>query len=153
MLQKPDIFNIYIDRLYDGHTEELEEEVDPDFLEVKENDLSFSDPLFLKGEAYIADDELILHFSVTTYATLPCSICNELVKAAIQELDFYHAEPLNEIKTGVFNFKELLREVILLDAPAFAECNDGDCPRRKEIEKYLKVEGEGDDQYRPFANL
>ncbi len=153
MLQKPDCFHIYVDRLYDGHTEELDEKIDPDFLQVKDNDLAFNDPLYLKGEAYIADDDLVLHLSVSTYASIPCSICNEPVKVEINELDFYHVEPVKEIKSGVFNFKELLREVILLDVPAFAECDEGNCPRRKDIEKYLKAEGEGDDQYHPFANL
>lgn len=153
MQQKSDNFNIYVDRLYDGHTEVIDETVSPDFLDIHERDLAFNDPLLLKGEAYLAEDELILHLSITTYATIPCSICNEPVKVEIKEFNFYQAEPLKEIRAGVFNFKELLREVILLDVPAFAECDGGECPRRKEIEKYLKVEGEGDDEYRPFANL
>jgi DUF177 domain-containing protein len=153
MSQDSDSFRIYVDRLYDGHVEVLDEEVPPDFLEVHERDLTFNDPLFFKGEAYIAQDDLILHLSISTYATIPCSICNEPVKVEIKELDFYQAEPLKEIKSGIYNFKELMREVILLDAPSFAECNQGNCPRRKDIEKYLKVEGERDNQYHPFADL
>lgn len=153
MQKKPDIFNIYADRLYDGQVEAFDEEVAPDFLEVNERDLKFNDPLFFKGEAYLADDDLILHLSISTHATIPCSICNEPVKVEINELDFYQAEPMKEIKTGVFNFKELLREAILLDVPAFAECDHGNCPRRKDIQKYLKVEGKGDTEYHPFADL
>lgn len=153
MLQNPDSFNIYVDRLYDGHIEEINEKISPELLDVKERDLSFNDTLFFKGETYIAEDDLILHLSISTYATMPCSICNEPVKVEIKELDFYQAEPLKEIKTGIYSFKELMREMILLEVPPFAECDNGNCSRRNEIKKYLKEEGKDDTLYRPFADL
>lgn len=153
MPKQQDIFRIYIDRLRDGDTEEFDQKVPPDFLDVCEEDLHFDDPVSFRGEAYFADGDLILHFFIATTATLPCSICNEPVKVPIEEFEFYHAEPVSEIKTGIFNFKELLREAVILEVPGFIECNNGNCPNRQNVSKYLKEEGGGDQVYHPFADL
>jgi|688.fasta_scaffold03504_9 uncharacterized metal-binding protein YceD (DUF177 family) len=154
-----DAFKIYIEQLRDGHTEKLEETFDSGFLEVTEKDLSFQDPILLKGDAYLAEDMLILNLNVETQAILPCSICNTPVKIALRIGGFYHAEPIEQIKGGIFNFKEVLREMILLDAPHFAEC-EGRCPRRQEIAKYLKepqkentAHPQEDEGYHPFADF
>jgi cytochrome oxidase Cu insertion factor (SCO1/SenC/PrrC family) len=73
------------------------------------------------------------------------------------EIDnFYHSEPLSEIKGAIYNFKDLLRETILLEVPSFAEC-EGNCPRRQEVSKYLKEpsddQQDSEDGYQPFADL
>ena len=55
-----------------------------------------------------------------------------------------------------YNFKNLLRETILLEVPSFAECEGGSCPKRKEYNKYLKEssnEQSEDEGYQPFADL
>ena len=152
-----DAFKIYVEQLRDGHVEKLNESYEPAFLEIDEKDVSFMDPVLVKGEAYLAEDELILHLSIETKVILPCIVCNDRVKVPVLIQNAIQAVPLSEIKGGVLNMKELLREVILLDTPAFAEC-EGKCPRRKEIAKYLK-ETEGkqqpneEDGFTPFADL
>ena len=55
-----DTCRIYVEQLRDGHSEKLNETLAPDFLEVHEADLSFVDPVIVSGEAYLADNELIL---------------------------------------------------------------------------------------------
>lgn len=153
-----DAFKIYIEQLRDGHIEKLDEVFRPDFLGVNEKELSFEDDISLKGEAYLAEDMLILNFNVKTKAILPCLICNAPVKVKVLIDQFYHAEPLEQIKGAVFNFKEILRETILLEIPRFAEC-EGRCPRRTEIAKYLKepqeetAGSEEDEGYHPFADF
>lgn len=152
-----DQFKIYVEQLRDGHTEKLDETLSPEFLGVNEKELSFVDPVLLSGEAYIAEDMLILNLNVETKAILLCSICNAPVKVDIALLGVYHAEPLEQIKGAIFNFKEVLRELIVLETPSFAEC-EGICPARKEIAKYLKAsdedeKSEEDEGYRPFADF
>ncbi len=44
-----DAFNIYTDRLRGGHVEEIDEAFSPDFLEVSEDDLKFSDVVAIQG--------------------------------------------------------------------------------------------------------
>lgn len=149
-----DVFKIYVEQLRDGNERQIHESLSPDFLDIQDADLEFQKPIDLKGVAYLAEDELVLHWSALTEALVSCSICNEKVAVNIEVVDFYHAEPLSDIKSGIFNFKNLLRETILLEVPAFVEHN-GNCPKRKEIQKYLKepTPDQSDEGYHPFADL
>lgn len=151
-----DVFKIYIEQLRDGHEKDIDESLSPSFLEVKEPDLVFEKEIKLEGKAYLAEQELILDLSMQTEALIPCSICNEKVPVEIDVRHFYYSEPTMNIKSGIFNIKNLIRETILLEVPAFIKCHGGDCPRRVEIEKYLKNSVEETDQdegYQPFADL
>ena len=70
--------------------------------------------------------------------------------------NFYYSEPLSSIKTGIYCFKDLLRETILLEVPAFAECSKGGCSKREEYHKYIKEfsdHSSAEEGYRPFADL
>ena len=149
-------FRIYVERLRDGQTETLKESFPSDFLEVHEKDLSFPGPVEIEGEAYIADEMLILHMDIKAAALIPCIICSEPVQVEIAIPGFYHAVPLAEIKTGVYSFMELLREIVLLETPSLAECRAGKCPQRQELQKYFKKEpskGLEDEGYHPFNVL
>lgn len=146
-------FKIHIEQLRNGHSNEIDEVFSPSFLDVNEESLSFTDKVHVQGEAYLAGEMLILHFVVVAHGLIPCSICNELVKVEINIPNFYHAEPLADIKGGIFNFGIILREAILLEAPSFAEC-EGKCPKRKEIKEFLKKDTkEQKEGYKPFADL
>lgn len=152
-----DTFKIFVDQLRDGHVQEMHERLDPSFLDVHEEDLEFKKSVLLDGEAYSADHELILHWNISAEALVSCSICNDKVPVKIEIENFYHSEPMDEIKSAVYNFKNLLRETILLEVPPFAECQEGNCPQRREVEKYLKAPSENksdeDEGFRPFADL
>ena len=153
-----DAFKIYVDQLRDGHIEHLEEEFSPELMEVKEADLKYQKPIKISGEAYLAEDELVLHLDIDTQALLPCTICNEPVLVDISIKGIYHTASFEEVKSGIYDCREILREMILLETPRFAECK-GKCPQRKEIQKYLKKEGASDDRLppeegqKPFAHL
>ncbi len=131
-------FKIYIDRLKAGQTEEIEEEIPSDFLDVNEKDLSFPDPVKIHGETYLAEDHLVIHLQIETTIRLPCSICNEPLLIAVVVNDFYHTEPIKELRSPIFDYTPALREAILLQIPSFAECHQGHCPEREQINKYLK---------------
>lgn len=150
-------FKIYIDQLKDGHSEQIAETFSSKFLDVQEDDLSFVDPVNVKGEAYLADNDLVLHLDINTLATIPCAICNSEVKVPVQLNGFYHTVPEDELKSGIYNFKEMLRENILLSTPLFAECNNGKCPERTELKKFFRdtdsPNNSGEDGYRPFSHL
>lgn len=159
MLHMDEAFKIYIEQLRDGRTEEICEVHSPEFLDVQDDELQFTRDVNFEGQAYLADDNLIIHLNVEAYANLPCSICNEPVEVKIEIPNFYHLESQDGIKTGIFDFTQALREAILLEVPGFAECN-GHCPEREKIAKFLKVkpnassESLGDDEgYQPFADI
>lgn len=150
-------FKIYVDRLKEGTVEEIREELPSDFIEVSEADLSFPDLVQIKGEAYLANDHLVLHLNVRTSALIPCAICNEPTRLAIAIDDHYHSEPLAELQTPVFEYRELLREAILLKVPPFLECQGGQCPERATLNQFLKKSDqkakESADSNFPFKNL
>lgn len=152
---KRDEFQIFIEQLRDGHQKDIHEKVPADFLDVHEKDLSFKKNVTIDGEAYLAGDMLMMHLTLSAVAVIPCSVCNEPVDVEIELPEVYHAEPLQDIKTGVFDFSEVVREGILLEIPLIAECDGGKCRKRKEIEKYLASPNKkpGDEGYKPFADL
>ncbi len=148
-----DHFKIFVEQLRQGRVEKIEEQILPDFLEVDEEGLVFHFPVQLTGEAYVAENELVLHWDAETIATIPCSICNEPVEVKIRVSNFYHSEPLAEIKTGIYHFGSLLRESILLETPFFVECKEN-CPKREEYSHYLKSSNQKmGENYNPFADL
>lgn len=149
-------FKIFIDQLRNGQTKILEGTFSPEFLQVDEKELKFEKPVIVKGETYLAEDHLVLHLEAETEAFLPCSICNQWVPVEIKLRNVYLTVPKQDIRGAVFDFRELLREEILLEVPPFVECQ-GACPQRKVLQKYLKQNAADEDEkeghHRPFANL
>ena len=142
------MLKIYIDRLVGEKTEIIREKADPSFLDIHEDELSFSMPIEIEGSSYLAGDHLILHLKAETEATLPCSICNEKVTAKILLDDFYHTALLDDCKEAVYDYSEVLREAILLEVPQFIECPQG-CPEHSAIKPYLSKEK----THYPFGEL
>lgn len=152
-----DVFKIYVEQLRDGREEKIREKLGGDFLEIEEPGFVFDTPIELEGVAYLAEHELVLHWDIMTEVLVSCSICNEGVRIPLHIQNFYYSEPLADIKSGIYNFKDLLRETILLEVPSFVECNGGNCPKRKEFHKYLKEPSsrpsDQEEGYHPFADL
>lgn len=147
-------FQIFIDRLHDGVVEAISFEATPDFLSVTEKELKFLDPVEISGEAYLAESELVFRLSVSTMAQMPCSICNQETKYPIQIDNLYYTKPLSEISGHTFDFSEGVREAVLLEVPFVVECNGGNCPERKNIEKFLAPpEHQDEDRWQPFKDL
>lgn len=148
-------FRIYTDRLKDNEEQVIQEELDPSFLDIVDQELKFEKNVSLQGTAYLADDELVLRLNVSTVVTIPCVICTDWIEVPIVIEDFIHVVPLTEIRTGVYDFREILRDEILLAVPNFVECHNGKCPSRKDIDKFLKKPDAKDqeDVYHPFADL
>lgn len=146
-------FKIFLEQLKSGETEKVDIACSSDFLDVNEENLHFEDLVNVTGEIYLADEELILHLNISAKAVIPCVICNEPVKVEIEIVGFYHVEPIAEIRTGSFSFQDVLREAVLLEVPQFAECG-GNCPQRKQVDKFLKKPQAPNDQgYQPFADI
>lgn len=147
---------VFVERLRDGHTERMEETVSSSFIGCDAEDLAFRSPVVVKGEAYLSDADLIIHLRVSTEASLPCRICNEGVVVMVVVRDLYIAEPLERVKSGVFNFSDPVREALLLEVPHFAECGGGHCVHRGEVERYLRQPDASDgeeERYHPFTAL
>jgi uncharacterized metal-binding protein YceD (DUF177 family) len=152
-------FKIFTDRLKDGHAETIQEETPSDFLDIHEKELSFPEPVRISGQAYLAENHLVIQLHIETSAELPCSICNSPTKVPIIVDDFYNTEAIEDLRSPIFDYTESLREAILLQLPSFVECSGGNCPERENIKKYLKQPKSQEKEkpsprvHFPFANL
>lgn len=146
---------IYIDRLNDGQTHQIDEILPPEFLEIDEEDLLFDEPIALKAETYLADDHLIIHLNAQTSAFLPCNICNEPVQLPITVKNATVTKPLSEIPGAILDLSGEVRESLLLQTPLFAECSGGKCPERENLKKFLASSQKSDEEivHFPFADL
>jgi uncharacterized metal-binding protein YceD (DUF177 family) len=147
-------FKIWIDRLRGGHTQKIAEIVDPAFLDVEEADLRFESPVAVQGEAYVSEDQLILRLKAATKAVMPCAICNQITQTEVKIENFYHTQPTEEIPGAIFDFREALREALLIELPQYIECSGGKCPERPAIAPYLRSEKRAEKPtYFPFKDI
>ncbi len=150
-----DAFILYIDRLKGGTVQKLGMILSPEFFDIHETDLLFQDPVEVSGEAYLAEEELVIHLNASTIARMPCSVCNQMLPLPLAIKNFYHAEPLSSFKSGLFDLREPLREALLIELPKTAECPGG-CKERAAIAPFLKKHPEAPgapEPYFPFSDL
>ncbi|MBJ7450142.1 MAG: hypothetical protein JHC93_07295 [Parachlamydiales bacterium] len=151
-----DRLKIYVDRLKDGHTEKIQLDLPPNFLEVDEAELCFNENIAVKGDIYLAQNDLILHLQLDATCSALCAICNEKNEFPIAIPSIYHVEQLDDIKGAVFCLESLLRETLLLEIPPFFECHQGQCPGREQLTSFLKKDVEKvkeEEGINPFAHL
>lgn len=147
-------FQIWIDRLKSGQSQLINESFNPDFLDVREEELQLNSPVLVEGEAYLTESELILRLKASTNAMMPCAICNQMIRVELSVKDFYHTQPINEIPSGIYDYQPPLREALLIELPRYVECNQGKCPDRKIIAPYLRSEKKVEENtHFPFSNL
>ncbi len=149
-----DSLNILIDRLKGGHSQKIEEGLDPAILGPEEPELRFKGKVNVKGEAYLTDAHLIIHLKADTQIAMPCAVCNQMIDFEIKVDNFYHTEPIEEIPSAVFNYGEALREALLIELPRTVECNGGKCPERALIEPFMRSEARTEKTtHFPFADM
>jgi DUF177 domain-containing protein len=146
---------IVADRLRDGHVEEIDCELPPAFLDLREEEVAFPAPVSVRGSVYSTGDHLIFDYDVVTRVQMPCSVCNQLVETELRVEEGQAIEEICHCLSGIWDCREVVRESILLELPPFVECEKGNCPRRAEIEPYLKKVSDSDEEqrYHPFADL
>lgn len=128
---------INIDRLKDGKTIEIEEVIPSELMGIQETELVFDAPIEARGQAYMASDHLIICLNVSTSASMPCKICNEMTPLPIAIERIYISVESSEFKGPEFDYSDTLRENILLEVPPTLECHKGECPERQTVKKYL----------------
>jgi uncharacterized metal-binding protein YceD (DUF177 family) len=153
-----DICVIHIDRLKEGKSLKIEETFSPKDLDLGDDSLTFDSRIEIKGNTYLAEDHLVIQLDIKGSAIMPCLVCNKETKIPFFLKNVYITKPTDDISSGSFSFKDDLREAIYLDLPAYAECQEGDCPERKNMQNYLKQSSSSgaakkEDHYFPFNSL
>ncbi len=132
---------IFVDRLKGGGVYTLDEVCPTDFMDLNDPEIKVGETLSCKGEAYLAESELIVHLDISTTIFMPCAICSEAVEVPILLKGLYLNQNLDRLKNGVYDLSSAIREEILLSLPRRAEC-EGSCPKREEYKKYFVSENE-----------
>jgi uncharacterized metal-binding protein YceD (DUF177 family) len=146
-------FKISLDLLKDGQSCPIKETFSPEFLDVQEEELLFQEKVHVQGQASLIEDHILLELTVKCSAKLPCSICNQWTQVAIYLPQILISEEIENRNSRFFDYKEALREAILLEVPQFAECQ-GSCPERKNMESYCQRTKESkSSDYFPFEQL
>lgn len=145
------VFKILIDRLKGGQTQKIDLQEAPAFLGSDEHELKFSSNVIAKGETYLTDEHLIIHLKASTAVQMPCAICNQMIEIPLKVDNFYHTEPIEDIKSAIFDFSDALREALLIELPRTVECNGGKCQGRALMAPYLKSHKER--THFPFADM
>jgi uncharacterized metal-binding protein YceD (DUF177 family) len=147
-------FQIFVDRLKKGEAHKIEGPFAPEFLDVAEDELRFLEPVAVHGEAYLADEHLVVCLTAATNALMPCAVCNEMIKVPLSVDHFYQTLPLEEIPSNMHNIGADLREALLIELPRTVECNAGKCPKRDTLAPYLRSEKKSNEPtHFPFAEL
>ncbi len=144
---------IFTKQFRDGKRQTLDYVLPADFLDIREEGISFHSPLHLKGGVYATDDHLILQLSAETEVEMPCSVCNEKTFVPLKTEEIFHTIPFDEMESTTFDFTDLVREEIIILIPQFVECNQGKCPSRTDISKFIKAKAATSHDHFPFADL
>lgn len=145
---------LFIDRIRAQEREHIDVTLDPDFMDIHEEDLVFSDPVKVEGDVYLAGEEVVMALHAQTVMRMPCAICNAPVALPL-ECEWTAVEPATSFRHGVVDLREMVRENLLLEVPHIVECEVGNCPARAEVATYLRQKQQGQDEtgYHPFAGL
>ncbi|MCB1136894.1 MAG: hypothetical protein KDK78_11550 [Chlamydiia bacterium] len=145
---------VFISDLEAGSVAHIDAVIDPSFMELQEEDLAFRAAVRVAGDVYLAGDELIIRLSADTEASMPCKVCNGEAIVPVHVEQLYLTQPKSDIVNGQLDCTDYVRESLMLELPAFAECRGGQCPQRSQLEEYLaKPDGEKTDMRSPFADL
>ncbi len=149
--------SIHIDRLKSGEEEAINCLISPKFLELEnDTDLGCTQPIQVSGLAYIAGDYLIVELEAEAQFTARCAVCSEPFSLDVTLSDWRFEKPLEEIRGGVWDFQEALREELLVQIPLFPQCGAGQCKHRNEVSKFYSKPKEDVNEegvFRPFQDL
>ena len=84
----------------------------------------------------------------------PCAVCNKMIPTEVSVNNFYHTEMIQEIPSAVFDFREILREALLIELPLVVECNKGNCPERETLAPFIRSKERSENPtYFPFTDI
>ncbi len=148
---------VYIERLREGKSQIIKEELEAASLELEDEELTCKGPISVLADAYLAGDWLVVNLSLNAQFVIPCSFCNEPFVLPIKLEGIMHEESLEAIRGDVFDILPLIRETLLLEVPYYPLCGNTTCLRRDQFEKYMKSKAEShrrdEEGYQPFKNL
>jgi uncharacterized metal-binding protein YceD (DUF177 family) len=158
MGKRPQGLYIRVEGSTDGEETLFEERLDPDFLDLPEGDeLVPSSKVEVRGTAYRAGEWIVVEGRVETSMSLPCATCNEQTVFPIGPFVWKIDVLATNVKNGMLDLTEELREAILLEVPHLVKCGGEVCRNESTVRQYLVSDehrtDENDERYQPFRSL
>ncbi|WP_213357477.1 hypothetical protein [Chlamydiifrater phoenicopteri] len=150
-----DDLKIYVYRLKNiGDRETLQYTVAPETFAEKGLEQVFSCPVQVSGHVERVDDEqLILSLSLQTEVGVSCPFCDKAFLRPVAIESICHLIEREQLRDGVFDCSDLIRQEILLESEGLYECEPEGCPSKAGVESYLQRKEEKFGGNNPFENL
>lgn len=135
-----DNLKLYIFRLkLPGDTERISYSISPEYIREKGEEELLNSPIEVEGSlGRIDSDQWILSLSLKTQLGLCCPVCNNFFSHSVCLPDLQRVISHDEVGSGVFDCRPLIRQELLLESDCFEECSGQGCPERKNILKFLE---------------
>ena len=149
---------IRIDGSADGEPTLFEEQLDPAFLDLlKGDELVPSSEVQVRGTAYRTGEWVVVEGEVETTMSMPCAMCNEQTVFSVGPLSWKADSPVTDVKNGMLDLTETLREAVLLEVPYVVKCGGKVCRNEQTVRQYLVSDehriDESDEGNQPFRSL
>ena len=149
---------IRIEGSTDGEETLFDEQLESDFFDLPTGDeLLPSSPVEVRGTAYRTGEWVVVKGEVKTSMSLPCAMCNEQTVFPVGPFAWETDIPVTEVKNGMLDLTEALREAILLEVPYLVKCGGEVCRNESSVRKYLVSEehktDEDGERHQPFRSL
>ncbi|SPN74067.1 hypothetical protein C10C_0933 [Chlamydia serpentis] len=135
-----DNLKLYIFRLkLPGDTEQINYSINPEHLREKGEEQLLSSPIKVQGSlGRIDNNQWLLSLKLETQLGLFCPVCNNLFLYFVCLPALERLISHDEVSSGIFDCKPLIRQELLLESDRFQECSTKGCPERKNILKFLE---------------
>ncbi|WP_213318120.1 hypothetical protein [Chlamydiifrater volucris] len=150
-----DDLKIYVYRLKNiGDREALQYTVAPGVFSEKGLEKVFSCPIQVSGHVERVDEEqLVLSLSIQTEVGASCPFCDKAFSRTVAIDSICHLIEKDQLRDGVFDCSDLIRQEILLESEGLYECESGGCPDKAGIENFLQKKEKKFEGNNPFENL
>ena len=156
MSKKIQGLSIRVDGSADGEGTLFDERLDPAFLDLPEGDeLTSSSEVHVHGTAYQTGEWVVIEGSVETTMSLPCAMCNERTVFSVGPFVWKIDIPATDVKNGMVDLTEALREAVLIEVPYLVKCGGEVCRNDSAVRQYLASDKTDEDEelHQPFRSL
>lgn len=131
---------LFLDQLLPDEEMSVSWTLDPDFLDFPPNDeVQPSRSAVVQGVCSLVDGVALLNLQVKAFFFVRCALCNESFEYEVCIDRLTYQELVENIKKKRWDVSGVVREAIVIEIPFFPQCGGKECLHREEIQKYLHV--------------
>lgn len=135
-----DGFKFYVYRLkLPGEKEIASFSLEPEKFRDKGEEEIFPSVVKVEGSLERIDYEhWMLILNMSTHMGARCCVCDKKFLRFVELFDIHHPLHRDDVKSGIFDCRELIRQEFLLESDCFWECAETGCSEKEEVVRFLK---------------